>query len=215
LSDSRRPEAERARRGEDVRFENLERLIAEAGSAALLARRAGISASYLSRIRHRSPRRVSIGLAARLEEAMDKPVGWMDEDNAAKYRSDFSLPVVSWEQAVFHSRASTEGTAAPVGSFCYIYSAAHTFVLQVKDASMAPVFAVNDMVFVDPNVEPSNGKYVVVLPAGASEAVLRQYVVQGGRSYMRTLNGESGPSLEKLSAGDETCGVVMFKGSVV
>ena len=80
---------------------------------------------------------------------------------------------------------------------------------------MTPVFAVEDMVFVDPTIEPLNGKYVVVLPAGATEAVLRQYVVQAGRSHLRTLNAESRPSLEELSAGDETCGVVIFKGSVV
>ena len=217
MSNSRRSEAEQVRRGEEIRFENLERLVIEAGSAARLARRAGMSESYLSRIRRRRPRRVSVGLAGRLEAAMGKPSGWMDEDNAPLTQGAFTLPVVSWEQAVFYSRAAKDapGTAVPVASVCHLYSGPHTFVLQVKDTTMAPVFDVRDLVFVDPTVDPSNGKYVVVLPADAPEAVLRQYVVQGDRSYYKTLNAVSGPSLEGLSAADETCGVVLFKGCVV
>ena len=217
MSDSRRPEAERGRREEEIRFENLERLVVEAGSAVRLARRAGMSESYLSRIRRRNPPRVSVRLAAKLEEAMDKPNGWMDVDNAAHKQSALTLPVVSWSQAVFCSRAAkdVQGALVQVASLCHLDSGPQTFVLQVMDSTMAPVFVIGELVFVDPSVEPSNGKYIVVRPEGAREAVLRQYVVEKGRSYLKTLEAVSGPSLAELCTGDETCGVVMFKGSVV
>ena len=80
---------------------------------------------------------------------------------------------------------------------------------------MAPVFAARELVFVDPTVDAAYGNYVVVLPAGAPEAVLRQHVVQRSRPYLKTLNADSGKSLQPLSDGDRICGVVMFKGSVV
>ena len=80
---------------------------------------------------------------------------------------------------------------------------------------MAPVFAARELVFVDPTVDAAYGNYVVVLPAGAPEAVLRQHVVQRSRPYLKTLNADSGKSLQRLSDGDRICGAVMFKGSVV
>ena len=75
------------RRHETVRLSNLELLVAEAGSAAALARLAGTSESYLSQIRNQlrtakgTPRGVGDELAAKLEQAMGKPNGWMDESH--------------------------------------------------------------------------------------------------------------------------------------
>jgi len=75
------------RRHETVRLSNLELLVAEAGSAAALARLAGTSESYLSQIRNQlltakgTPRGVGDELAAKLEQAMGKPHGWMDESH--------------------------------------------------------------------------------------------------------------------------------------
>ena len=73
------------RQREAVRLSNLEHLVAEAGSAVALARLAGTSESYLSQIRNQlltakgTPRGVGDDLAAKLEQAMGKPNGWMDE----------------------------------------------------------------------------------------------------------------------------------------
>ena len=73
------------RQREDIRLNNLEILIAEAGSATKLARRAGTSESYISQVRRKmrtakgTPRGIGDELSSRLEKAMGKPQGWMDE----------------------------------------------------------------------------------------------------------------------------------------
>ena len=75
------------RRHELVRLRNLELLVAEAGSAAALARLANTSESYLSQIRNQlttpkgTPRGVGDDLAVKLERATGKPNGWMDESH--------------------------------------------------------------------------------------------------------------------------------------
>ena len=73
------------RKSSQVRLQNLEILIAEAGSGLNLARKAQTSGSYLSQVRRQlptakgTPRNVGDELANKLEQAMDKPDGWMDE----------------------------------------------------------------------------------------------------------------------------------------
>lgn len=70
---------------EQVRLNNLEILIAETGSAARVAQLAGTSESYLSQVRRKmptqkgTPRGLGDELAARLEQGLGKPPGWMDE----------------------------------------------------------------------------------------------------------------------------------------
>ena len=80
------------RKREEARLRNLELLVAEAGSAVKLARLANTSASYLSQIRRRlltatgSSRGIGDRLAQKLERAMGKPHGWMDEPHAEAFR---------------------------------------------------------------------------------------------------------------------------------
>ncbi len=67
-----------------IRLQNLKRLVAEAGTIAAVARAANASEAYLSQILNGTPlpsgtpRGVGHALARRLEQGMDKPLGWMD-----------------------------------------------------------------------------------------------------------------------------------------
>ena len=80
------------RQREDIRLNNLEILIAEAGSATKLAQRAGTSESYISQVRRKmrtakgTPRGIGDELSSRLEQGMDKPQGWMDEPHDVETR---------------------------------------------------------------------------------------------------------------------------------
>jgi len=79
------------RQREQVRLNNLEILIAEAGSATKVAQLAGTSESYLSQVRRKmltqsgTPRGLGNELAAKLEKGLGKPTGWMDEPHEAEY----------------------------------------------------------------------------------------------------------------------------------
>lgn len=69
----------------EIRLENLEKLVAQAGSADALAKAAGMSPEYISQIRNRAidnktgrERNLGNQAARRLENGMGKPIGWMD-----------------------------------------------------------------------------------------------------------------------------------------
>ena len=80
------------RQREDIRLNNLEILIAEAGSATRLAQLAGTSESYISQVRRKmrtakgTPRGIGDELSSRLENGMGKPQGWMDEPHELETR---------------------------------------------------------------------------------------------------------------------------------
>lgn len=76
---------------QQIRRENFEKLIAEAGSVAELARRSGYDKpAYLYQVRAEKERpngkQLQIGrrMAAKLEQGMNKPAGWMDTDGHGK-----------------------------------------------------------------------------------------------------------------------------------
>lgn len=78
----------------EIRRENLERLIEQFGTMDALASEVGTSPIYLSQIKNRtksskSGRRREMGtaLARRLEAALGKPDGWMDQDHSQDWRS--------------------------------------------------------------------------------------------------------------------------------
>ncbi len=81
------------RQREQVRLNNLEILIAEAGSATKVAQLAGTSESYLSQVRRKmltqsgNPRGLGNELAEKLEKGLGKPEGWMDEPHEVVYKT--------------------------------------------------------------------------------------------------------------------------------
>ena len=87
----------------ELRLENLETLVQEAGSAAALARASGVSPEYLSQIRNRAidkktgkARNLGNQAARRLEDGMGKPLGWMDTSHAAEDRQSASPDTPPW-----------------------------------------------------------------------------------------------------------------------
>ena len=201
-----------------IRLENLQRLIAEAGSAAALARRAGVSSPYLSGVRAGTPypsgraRRIGDRLAAKLERATDRPRGWMDEPRPDHFPSPGQgLPVVSWVQA----GCWTEARAVPDDAerlHCPLPCGPDTFVLIVAGESMAPRFPNGEYVFVDPDVPADNGSFVVVRRNGDSAATFKQLVEEDGRRYLQAANPDWPERIVEVGDDAEFCGVVVFQG---
>jgi SOS-response transcriptional repressor LexA len=225
------------RRHEQVRLINLEVLVTEAGSASALARLANTSESYLSQIRNQlrtpkgTPRGVGDDLAAKMEQGMGKPIGWMDEPHqhisesteAVRYNGGpgpdvLSLhPLISWAQA--------GNWPAIAGSFdfgdaenllpCPVRCSHDSFVLRVRGESMEPKFHEGDLVFVDPQIVPVNGNYVVVRLEDSHEATFRQLIVEGERQYLKALNPDWPRRIIEVDSNARFCGVVVFKGAAV
>jgi SOS-response transcriptional repressor LexA len=222
------------RKYEQTRLKNLEILISEAGSAAQLARAVGTNSSYLSQVRNQlptrngTPRAIGDDLATKLETGMNKPQGWMDDnhDNQSPKRKgngratpDFQslLPLISWEEAANWQKLST-GNASLKNSellSCPVKCSQKAFVLHVQGRSMAPKFNEGDFLFVDPDVIPQHGQYVVVQKRGSKEATFRQLIVEEGKEFLTALNIDWPDRITTLDKRTSICGVIVFKGEKV
>lgn len=125
---------------EQVRLNNLEILIAEAGSATKVAQLAGTSESYLSQVRRKmltqsgTPRGLGNELAAKLEKGLGKPEGWMDEPHEAVYTA-----------ADTHRRVRTGSRAA--------YAGEQTVAFELSE--QARPFTVDGAADSDPKITPA------------------------------------------------------------
>ena len=79
----------------ETRLENLNLLVKEAGGVTQLAKRAGYKqSSYLYQIINRTPvqngkaKNIGSNMASKLEEAMNKPKGWMDQEHQKNSKSN-------------------------------------------------------------------------------------------------------------------------------
>jgi SOS-response transcriptional repressor LexA len=304
------------RQREDIRLNNLEILIAEAGSATKLAQRAGTSESYISQVRRKmrtakgTPRGIGDELSARLEQGMGKPQGWMDEPHeleARLSRAPRTVRVGNWATMSGNAALSVRGhthdevslgqdaegmlaSAQPAGESAHLESESQvtdraesredaaesatsrphqsgflatggnigadvvtlcpiidwsqvptdplaglaqqgqrfegllpcpvscsqgTYVLRVKGASMEPKFGKGDLIFVDPEIAPESGKYVIVRLAGSDEADFKQLIIEGGRQYLKALNPDWPDRITELEPSAVIYGVVVFKGEMV
>ena len=225
------------RRHEAVRLGNLELLVEEAGSATSLARLAKTSESYLSQIRNRlrtpkgTPRSVGDSLAEKLERALGKPIGWMDEPHwqtpevakpaIRKPEPDAEIsrlyPLISWSQASQGTRISGHNEPDLIGDRlpCPVPCSIKTFVLRVRGESMEPRFHDGDLIFVDPEVAPISGRCVVVQLGDAEEATFKQLIVEDGHQYLKALNPDWPQRIIEMNSTATICGVVVFKGELV
>ena len=203
-----------------IRLANLRRLIAEAGSASELSRRAGVSGPYLSHVlagrpyASGKPRRMGDRLAAKLERALGKPPGWMNEarpSDGCRLRPGAGHPVISWVQAGAWTEAREFPTAAE-HLHCPLPSGPDTFVLKVAGESMAPRFPDGEYIFVDPDEPAGNGSFVVVRRANDGAATFKQLVVEDGRRYLKAANPNWPQPIVEAEADAAVCGVVVFQG---
>lgn len=69
-------------------------------------------------------------------------------------------------------------------------------------------FRDGDLVQFDNDHTPTNGKYVIAILPGASEAIFRQYVIDGGIQYLKPLN----PQYPLIQIDEKTriCGVMIY-----
>jgi len=217
-----------------IRLHNLEVLIAEAGSAAKLARAAGTNSSYLSQVRNQlptkkgTPRSIGDGLAEKLEKAMNKDQGWMDTPHADGARQEEhnahdgpdlrSLhPLISWVQAGNWYEISESFVPAYGAELlpCPVSCSPESFVLRVRGSSMEPKFHEGDLIFVDPNVSPDHGKYVVVRLDESNESTFKQLIIEEGKQYLKALNPDWPNRIIEVDEEATICGVIVFKGEVV
>ena len=216
-----------------IRLANLERLIEEVGTASTVAQRCGTSSAYISQLRRGvdgsgNPVRIGERIARKFETGLNKHPGWLDtlhnEEALDSSRPSTQLsdslqpvycPVVSWIQAGAFTRSPDALVDPEISLPCPKPCSQHTFALRVRGVSMEPKFQEGDLIFVDPKAPPTNGRFVVVVLSSSEEATFKQYVQEGGKTYLKALNPDWPDPIIELNEDAYICGVAIFKGEEV
>ena len=160
---------------------------------------------------------------------MHKPSGWMDDNHghlAPGRPQEGGTPAVDWPRRhpvrSWRLPVSAGGDHAHVGEgdgddylACPVPCDADTFVLQVRGASMEPLFSEGDFIFVDPRVRAASGHYIVVGFDDRDEATLRQLLEEDGLRVLRAVHPNWPQALAQMGDDAIVFGVVVFKGRQV
>lgn len=94
------------------------------------------------------------------------------------------IPVLGYKQAcnldvhleeIKNEKYSKKIDFIPVGSSTRELVSEKAFALRVKDESMAPEFRLNDVLVIEPNLQPSPGDFVAAKIAMSDEVIIRKY----------------------------------------
>jgi SOS-response transcriptional repressor LexA len=121
-------------------------------------------------------------------------------------------PVISWVQAgdwsAIHEIHASDAMHYP----CPVKCSNKTFLLKVQGMSMSPAFNEGELIFVDPNVEPINGKYVIARLDDENEATFKQLIIEGGHKYLKAANPAWPTPIQAINGNCTLVGVVIFVG---
>ena len=120
-----------------------------------------------------------------------------------------SVPLISWVQAGNFKEVVTDMTIEKEQYQCPVPCSASTYALRVEGESMMDRFMPGQIIFVDPEVSPESGQYVIAMLEDGYRMTFKQYIVDGGEKYLKAANKDWPERIIRLS---ENCRVV---GTVV
>ena len=181
-----------------------------------LASRLGISRSRLGHyIRGRRP--VSADFIVEVAQALGCSASWLLEGDASVERGPdirASVPELDWVQAGRPESLCESSTLEDARDYhpSPFPSRPCLFCVRIRGASMEPRFREGDLVYIDPEEEPTHNKFVVVLLDGHTEATFKQLIIEGGRKYLMALNPDWPERVIEIDGNARICGVAVFKG---
>ena len=100
------------------------------------------------------------------------------------------VPLISWVQAGHWCEISDQFPPGDAERWEVTTArvSASAFALRIEGDSMEPAIPRGSIVIVDPAVEATNGRVVVVRQNGDSEATIKRLVIEGGVKYLKPDN---------------------------
>jgi SOS-response transcriptional repressor LexA len=128
----------------------------------------------------------------------------------AKNKQGKLIPLVSWVAAGTFNENTDPFAMGDADEFypCPTKHSESTFALKVVGLSMYPEFSPGEVIYIDPEVEASNGSFVVVRQNNDSEATFKQLKVMGDTRFLQAVN-QSMPDLIEMLPDANICGVVI------
>ncbi len=203
----------------DIRRENMRALARSIGGISAIADKMGKSQGQISHLIGSTPiKNIGDRIAAQVEEAFDKPPGWLDKphpevsETAAYYDNYQTVPLIYWEQIQTwrqKDQFDREEVRYWVGSSIARMST-HAFAVEVQDDSMEASsgvsFPIGSIILVDPDIKASSGAFVVASTNKAVKPTFKQFILDGGKHLLKPLNPRY--PIHDLSSSYEIYGVV-------
>lgn len=97
------------------------------------------------------------------------------------------VPVISWETAAKWQNVRPK---LQVEKFIRLDAqlSGYTYALEIEDTTMEPTFMKGTCIIVEPELEPIDRDYVVVLFKGQTKSVFRQILFSGDETFLKSLN---------------------------
>ncbi len=77
---------------------------------------------------------------------------------------------------------------------------------------MSPTFHDGELIFVDPEVQPINGKYVIARLDDENEATFKWLIIEGGHKFLKAANPAWPTQIQPINGNCTIVGVVIFVG---
>ncbi len=124
-------------------------------------------------------------------------------------------PVISWVQAGEWSPIEITNIADAKTYRCPVKCSEHTFILKVIGISMLPKFTEGSLIFVDPLMEATSGKYVIARLNNENSATFKQLIIEDDRKFLKPLNPDWPDQITPINGECAIVGVVIFAGQAV
>lgn len=121
-------------------------------------------------------------------------------------------PVISWVQAGDWTAIHEIHPADAIHYPCPVKCSDKTFLLKVQGMSMSPTFNEGELIFVDPAVQPINGKYVIARLEDENEATFKQLIIESGHKFLKAANPAWPTQIQPINGNCTIVGVVIFAG---
>lgn len=99
-----------------------------------------------------------------------------------------AVPLITWEQASLWPKDHEIQRKNTIKILTNFQISSLAYCLQVKCSSMEPVFPNNSLLIIEPNNTPKNKDFVVIKLNTYHEVVIKQFILDGGNSYLQSLN---------------------------
>jgi len=139
------------------------------------------------------------------------------QELSAEYANTGKVPLISWVSAGIWCEAIDNYNAGDAEQWlpCLEKCSANTYALKVNGESMTSIipgaksYPDGCIIYIDPLLQPTNGKRVIAKLPGSNEVTFKTYREDAGKKWLMPIN----PQYEKILI-DETvviCGVIIAK----
>lgn len=153
-------------------------------------------------------------LARKLEQALNKPYGWMDRDHEDSLdrapRAIPQVPLLDMAQALRH--LARPGSHSNKSIPLPVITSHLAFAMSLCDDSMSVKFQAGDIIVVDPAISPTASDFVLAIQNDNPQTlVLRQLIDNNGRQLAPT---NPAYATHKLTSEDKIVGKVIYRGEI-